>query len=735
MKGFFIFFVITLFALGRAQSFVINGRIVDAKTLDPLALANVQIPNTRIGTTTNQNGEFELRISKKYSKLSISYLGYEPKVISLHWKRDSITTLIKLKEKPLIMSGVVVEAKGSQKVPLISFLKLTQHNFKNIPPLGEPDILFAAGSLPSVNRTGDWKSTLSFEGMAPYQSGIYLNNSRIYHPFHFFGILGSINPEFIKDINVYTSGAPVKYSNVSSGILELQDAPFPNKKKIKTNLSLLFSSFFFQNHRKNIAIQFGFRKTYFDIISRFIKVFPYGNVDGNVKFFWIINKSAYIKIFYDHSNDFFLSKPELSESKISGNFLKNLVKGAYNFGYQNFGFNFTYQTQKGTWEIHFNKFVDYVDFKELIQNNFFENNLNFLYNYKITDRSSLSTGIHFQKNTYQYRWLPLTGDILDIFPIAYMKMDSVNDFLFAKSFIEYSLNYEKIHLIAGLSLNMVKNQTNFNGMFGFSYQFSKKIKVNFQGGVYSQYLASPFTQKELTIKLPIFIQKHSAKTFQFGWGLNYRINEAKTIDSRVYYDYSMDLPYWDEITQIMYETMQIKSYGMSLLFTDKKGLLTYQIFYEWNKGQGCISSNWFPLDWNISHIIKGTWGLQIQKNWFLNMSFTWHSGLPYTPVIAIYNGIGEERDQLGFGNHLIYGTKNSKRFPPYIRMDISIRKLFVKKHFKYLVYLQVINAFNRKNVMRVNWQDYLLFFKSDRNKDAIIRGFPVLPSVGVEFNF
>lgn len=738
MKYFKILILFILFHSASAQYFIIHGKVSDSRTNEPLVLANVYIPGTSVGTSTNEKGEFKIYLSQKYKILKITYLGYEDEEIKLNWQADSIWLDIKLNEKPLQMSGIVVEGESEDKIPVASFKTLSQHNLKNIPPVGEPDILFSVSAMPSVNRTGDWKSSLSFEGTAPYQSGIYINDSRIYNPFHFFGILGSINPEFFKETNIYTSCAPVHFTNISSGVVDLKDAPFPSVNKTRGNISLLFSSLYYQSHFKNHGIQIGLRKTYFDIISRFVHLIPYGNVDANVKYHWIVNNDVYVKIFFDHSNDFFIDNPEhLYNSETRGNFLENLFRGEYNFGYSNFGLNLKYKALKGTWNFHFNSLYDYVNFKELIRNNFKEHNVTLQYHFNLSGYSKINTGVQLQFNKFKYYWLPATGDFLDLFPAAVSQMDSSNQQTFLQTFTQIQFFLKNIDIIAGFSLSKVAKNIDLNGMFGFEYTTNERMKLSVQGGAYSQYLASPHVQQELTIKSPIYIMNKAARNYQLGLGIDYNLNTAKKVETRFYFNFSKNLPYWAELRHKTMTEFKAKSYGMSVFFTDTQGILTYQMFYEWNKGIGSFDHQWFTLDWNISHTFKGIWGLKIQNDWFLNMAFTWRTGLPYTPVIGIYNGIFEDEDILDFGHRLVYGEKNSKRFPAYARLDLSLRKLFIKKGFNYLLYIQAINVLNRKNIMRVNWNDYLLFYKNNpnSNKDAIIRGFPIIPSIGIEFHF
>jgi Family of unknown function (DUF5686)/CarboxypepD_reg-like domain len=56
---------------------IINGRVLDARTHEPLPFVNIMLKNTTIGTTTDGEGKFEIKTKKSANELIIRYLGYE----------------------------------------------------------------------------------------------------------------------------------------------------------------------------------------------------------------------------------------------------------------------------------------------------------------------------------------------------------------------------------------------------------------------------------------------------------------------------------------------------------------------------------------------------------------------------------------------------------------------------------------------------------------------------------
>ncbi|MEP7230415.1 MAG: carboxypeptidase-like regulatory domain-containing protein, partial [Ginsengibacter sp.] len=88
----------------------IEGRITDAETQAPLEGVSVAVKNSKIGTSTNANGQFSLDAPKN-SKLQVSFVGYEPKEISA----ENGNLSIQLNSTTKQLSDVVVTALGVKK--------------------------------------------------------------------------------------------------------------------------------------------------------------------------------------------------------------------------------------------------------------------------------------------------------------------------------------------------------------------------------------------------------------------------------------------------------------------------------------------------------------------------------------------------------------------------------------------------------------------------------------------
>jgi hypothetical protein len=80
----------------------ISGRVIDYKTDTPLENASVVIQsnnvNTAVGTRTNSKGEFTLDsplLDNLYNKVAVSYVGYDPVVLSPSAANSDVYLMIK----------------------------------------------------------------------------------------------------------------------------------------------------------------------------------------------------------------------------------------------------------------------------------------------------------------------------------------------------------------------------------------------------------------------------------------------------------------------------------------------------------------------------------------------------------------------------------------------------------------------------------------------------------------
>jgi hypothetical protein len=103
----FLFFVGLIGA--QAQETIVQGKVIDANTGDPIPFVNIVFKGTSIGTTTDFDGNFVLKTLSPVDSVLASYIGYKSRVRPI--KRATRQTInFQLEEEVTNLQEVVIQA-------------------------------------------------------------------------------------------------------------------------------------------------------------------------------------------------------------------------------------------------------------------------------------------------------------------------------------------------------------------------------------------------------------------------------------------------------------------------------------------------------------------------------------------------------------------------------------------------------------------------------------------------
>ncbi len=107
---------------GYTQNITMSGLILDSETKKPIEFANIGILDKNKGTVSNQNGEFNLEVSKKFLKdsLTISHINYGSTKIPIENVKN-ITILLSPKMNELLEVVVSNKKKKNRKIGVKSY--------------------------------------------------------------------------------------------------------------------------------------------------------------------------------------------------------------------------------------------------------------------------------------------------------------------------------------------------------------------------------------------------------------------------------------------------------------------------------------------------------------------------------------------------------------------------------------------------------------------------------------
>src|SRR6476661_826007 len=98
-----------LAVVGQAQSYYVHGKITNAR-LEPLAFATVQVQELQRGTTTKEDGTFEIVVEEGTYHLVFSMVGYKTHMLTIAVTHDVLQNII-LEDADENLSEVVVNGK------------------------------------------------------------------------------------------------------------------------------------------------------------------------------------------------------------------------------------------------------------------------------------------------------------------------------------------------------------------------------------------------------------------------------------------------------------------------------------------------------------------------------------------------------------------------------------------------------------------------------------------------
>jgi TonB-linked SusC/RagA family outer membrane protein len=107
---FFVLLIFSVFSVAAQNSENVTGKVLDEKTGEPVVGASISLANERIGTVTDENGHFSLKVKSFPVTVLVDYLGYQHQEIKVNQLAEALTVL--LREDSHLLDEVVVTALG-----------------------------------------------------------------------------------------------------------------------------------------------------------------------------------------------------------------------------------------------------------------------------------------------------------------------------------------------------------------------------------------------------------------------------------------------------------------------------------------------------------------------------------------------------------------------------------------------------------------------------------------------
>ena len=730
-----------------AKNGEIRGTVYGHETGDPLANATVRLVETEQHALTDENGEFRFEdLPAGDYTLNVIAIGYrlleEDNVAMV--KAGEITE-VEISLAPVSVTLDEVEVKSSSIPATVGRQTVGVMEIRRIPG-SAGDALRALQALPGIGAASDFDGQLYIRGGAPEDNRFYLDRAPLFYPYHFGGLVSTVNSEILNRIDVYAGGFGAEFGADAQAVIDIYSRRGrEDRVGGKFNLNLLYSEGLLEGPIGSRGSWYlAGRRSYIDLlpleVTR-ITAFPR---------FW----DYQAKVSYDFSENHQFSVKAFAADDVMG-FKLGLADVEYD------------PTLAGNLDLESRFNVQAADLRSALTD-------------RLTSHLSISRASYFQAFSFGQ------GLFLELEPVQHELRED----------LAYRLN-QKHRLESGLLVS----STQWNGSANFPrlpdegdptasesqyFTFEEKISVDFdqrfnfiEGYLQNRYDPYEFLSVTLGLRLDYFnltdrvsIGPRGSLQFNMPGGSELRFAYGRYEISPYPWQIAPGFgnPELKENTAVHYivelereissqTRLKVAGYQKDfrdLITRDQRENDLNQGYL--NQGQGYARGvelsvkhragdrffSWANYTYSVSkredrpgemerfysfdqpHVATVTASYLLTPTWEIGAKWQYRTGNPYTPVtdaeIVPHPDTGRPR------YNPIYGETNSVRVPPFHRLDLRISKSFIYQRWRWGIFLELLNAYNRMNVLDV---DYNRDYTEERN----VHQLPLIPYLGLTVEF
>ncbi|MCK3685872.1 TonB-dependent receptor plug domain-containing protein [Maribellus sp. YY47] len=202
----------------------VSGIVFDSETGERLPYASINLWNQNIAVSTTVEGTFSLRLTDSIQNLvEVRYMGYQSVDTIIDTSVPSAFLRIGMTRK---MQNIQTVDIAGNKMEMVDFSKeagrvvFNPSRFSDLPNYGETDVFRALQLMPGISSFEN-SSQLNVRGGTADQNLVLLDGFTLYNLDHFFGVFSALNPNVIKNIQVYRGGFDSRYGERISAIVDI----------------------------------------------------------------------------------------------------------------------------------------------------------------------------------------------------------------------------------------------------------------------------------------------------------------------------------------------------------------------------------------------------------------------------------------------------------------------------------------------------------------------------------
>ena len=779
MKAKLISFFITIYTLTNVlysqEQCGIKGIVKCGDNGEPLSGVTVFVESLKTGTSTDEDGYYELSLPAGSYSIRYSFIGYHTETRNVKLAQHTKELNISLMTDNHMLDAVIVSStkKDANVTELkMSVQTLDMVRIRKIPSLmGEVDVIKSIQLLPGVHAASEGSSGFSVRGGSPDQNLILLDDAPVYNASHFLGFFSVFNNDVIKDATLYKGDIPANYDSRLSSVLDIKTLDeIPYKFDMQGGIGILTSRLTLNMpfNKGRSALLLGGRITYGGVLAcNLIE-----NLRGNSMYFYDFN--AKIMHTFNDKNRLYVST-YIGDDVLGMDSLMTMTYGNKNVTTRwNHVFN---DDLTSNLSVFYTKYrykigvsMEPYDFSITagIEDVSAKYDFTYLMNEKITSRFGASATFH----QYGQGKLEDNTGVIGM----YMGVDPSNEVV--RKALEYALYFSNDHKLGplfsiryGLRLSMFQNigkETLF--LFDENYECYDQIEyasgeifntdINLEPRIAAMYQIDEFSSIKASylrtvqyaqvatnatggIPFDLWfptspnIEPQKCDQYAIGYFRNFRNDEIETSVELFYKDIHNVIDFADDAFFIgnVYVDGEVRAgkgraYGAEFLARKNYGKFSGWISYTYSRSKRTVKDINFGEEYvspyDRPHNVSIVLNYEISKRFDVSATWVYNTGQPVTYPYGKYTVDGV--------TYSIYnGERNKGRYPDYHRLDLSATLKCRDKHknWKGEWNFSVYNAYGRKNTWAV------IFLPDGENniETQQISLFSIIPSLSYNFKF
>jgi ferric enterobactin receptor len=770
----------------------IIGSVSDSETGEQLPNASVIFLNRKFPATTSENGSFCIKnITENPIHLLVSYVGYYPVDTTIKWTESQVNIDIKLNHKLKLLDNIVI---GSSKPEMIDMRNdvdfattIDPSRLIDLPVFTETDVYRILQLLPGISYSEN-ASGLSIRGGSSDQNLVLFDGQTLYNISHYYGVISSLNPNVIKDLQVYKGGYDSRFGERVSGIVDITGKS-GNKTKptVYGDLNLLSGNLTTELPLgRKLTLIAAMRRSYSDIYSTsfsnklFDRSIPGVRNDSST----IINQTRPSYYFYDYntkltyrisnvedvsvnlygSKDYFRNayagtsqglgvqttdKNTWSNYGISATWLRQWNETLYSnmqfgsSGYTNNSSNVTIIDRTANAHNNHNPLPDPVnDF-----NTYNRNELNDLYfslrnTYNISNVNELNFGFLARKNSILYH-----KDADNIYIYDNTSQEATTSSVYVQDRL---ILFDNLTLKPGFRISYYsgKHGTYLEPRLSANYRFSDALSIRMATGRYSQFISQVLAQQETGYNKNFWVLANDSvhpviNSDHYVMGLT--VDKGKfMIDAEAYYKSFSGVQEYIFVSQFLRNTEFPKYFPPngaqggpqpSYYLTGKGRSYGVDLLVRY-KGKNYTSWLSYSFGRSLQRYVNINYGRDIPSPVDQPYQVSWTNMLTagkwnFSSVAMFSSGKPYIENWINTDQEVL---RDYKKLPDYFRTDISVNYNFSLSKIKLKTGATLLNIFNTKNYFDVNSRKFD-FENTSFSETTLIQSQPISLNLFVHFVF